>query len=223
MRTYQDFDAWLIERAKALPTPRGDRAAQQAAADQTARANQVQQQAQGVSQGLMGNAQGIFGPLTNFGEGMMTAPPGYGAALPLMEGQAAQVGAETRAGLENEAQLNANRTRNSATLADQQDAIAEATARGTGANIQDILAQNEQLKNQQMMEGSDLLKGIYGENLSGGLNALGEETGAVNAGTNAIDARVNAGKSGWLQNATGILGTLGGMAGGAGSIMRGIK
>lgn len=220
------------------PVIRCDRAAQQQsqqaeglAKQQQTQALGVQQNAQNASTGFAKNASGILGTpgtpgtpgtsgtpgtgLAGFGEGMMTAPPGYGAALPGMEATAGEVGSEAAANQQETANLRSAATGNTAGLGANEDAIAESAAQGTGANIQDILAQNAQLQNQQQQEGAGVLSGIYGENVQGQLGALGQETGAVNAGTGAVNADVsgvnaqtNAGKSGWLQNMTGILGTV---------------
>lgn len=205
--TYQEFDRWLVEQAETMPHLRGDRAAQAAAKG-------AQQQASGTATGYGQQAGGLYGPLTTFGEQMMTAPPGYGNALPGMVSTAGQVGSATAGTEEQKAALRAANTGNAAGLASNQDAIAQAAARGTGQNIQDILAQNAQLQQTQRTQGSDLLRGIYGTDVSAQLGAMGQQAPDINALTNA-------GKSGWLQNLTGILG-LGQLSGKVGGIGVGV-
>jgi hypothetical protein len=50
-----------------------------------------------------------------------------------------------------------------------------------------------------------------------------EILGALGAQNNATNAYTDAGKSGWLQNTMGILGTLGQLGTGAGNFMTGWK
>lgn len=200
---YQLFDSWLIERAKAMPHLRGDRAAQSAAAA-------AQNQAGQTAATLGGNAQGIFGPLTSFASNEMTAPPGYGTALPGMEATAGEAGSAASNTAQEQATLRAANTRNAAGLTANQDAIAQSAARGTGQNIQDILAQNAQLQQQQVGQGAGILQGIYGTDVGAANAAAGQQAGDINSETNA-------GNSGWLQNLTGILGSLGSLGTGVGN------
>ncbi len=201
--TYQEFDRWLIKQAAERPHLRGDRAAQQAAqqAGQTASTTGAQYGAQ---------AQGIFGPLTGFAQNEMTAPPGYGPDLQNMEAIAGQTGTAAAANAQQNATLQAARSRNAGGLNAAQDAATEIASQGTGQNIQNILAQNANLKQQQQQEGAGTLQGIYGTNVNAQLGAMGQVPGDINS-------QVNAGKSGWLQNLEGVLGTIGtlGMGGGA--------
>lgn len=49
------------------------------------------------------------------------------------------------------------------------------------------------------------MSGLYGENLKGQLDAMGQVSGDINAATNAS-------KSGWLQNVEGVAKTAAGIA-----------
>lgn len=206
--TYQDFDRWLIEQAKALPTPRGDRTAQGQAAGEQA---QGSQQAQLLNQ----EAQGIFGPLTSFAQNQMTNPQGFGPAYGGMVAQTGAVGSGVTAAAQQEAAQRGAASGNLAGISGTQDAIAQAASQGVGSNLQNLAVQNQLLKNQQQMQGAGMLQGIYGTNLQAGLGNLGQSIDATKAYTEA-------GKSGWLQNTMGVLGTLGGLGMGAGSMMTGL-
>lgn len=173
--TYQEFDQWLIEQAQRMPHLRGDRALQSAATNAT---NQN-----------AANANSTFAPLSAFANSWINNPPGYGTALPGMESTAGQVGNAVASGQQMQATQRAAQTGNAAGLNASQDAIAQGAARGVGQNIQDILASNQQLKTQQQQTGAGLLSGLYNTST----NAIAPE---VNAG-------VNAGNSGWLQNLFG--------------------
>lgn len=199
--TYQEFDTWLLNEVRTMPRAMNDRALQSQAA-------QAGKTDTATAAGYGANASAVGAPLTGFAENMMTAPPGYGTALPGMEAQAAQAGNEAAANTQEQSALTAARTRNAAGLNASQDAEAQNAARSTGSNVQDILAQNAQLQQQQRSEGAGLLSGIYGTDVGAQLTSQGQVPGAVNAG-------VNAGNSGWLQNTLGILGTLGGLGLGA--------
>ena len=206
--TYQDFDNWLIEQARTLPTPRGDRTAQGQAAGEQA---QGSQQAKLLAQ----EAQGIYGPLTGFAENLMTKPPGFGDAYGGMVAQTGAVGSGVTAAAQQEALRRGAATGNIAGISGTQDAIAQAASQGVGANLQNLAVQNQLLKNQQQQEGAGMLQGIYGTNLQASLGNLGQSIDATKAYTEA-------GKSGWLQNLEGIVGTVSGMGMGAGSVMSGM-
>lgn len=207
---YQQFDQWLIEQAKNLPVPRNDRSAQ-------ATAQNAANTAATTAAGYGTNASGIAAPLTKFATGQMTAPPGYGTAdLNSMIGAATAAGSEATGVGQEQAALQAGRTHNLASLSANQDAIAQAASRGVGANVQDILAQNANVKLQQQQQGGNLLQGLYGTDVGAQQSAAGQVPGDLNA-------KMNAGQGGWLQNTTGILGTLGSLGGGAGSILQGLN
>lgn len=206
--TYQDFDRWLIEQAKALPTPRGDRTAQGQAAGEQA---QGSQQAQLLAQ----EAQGIYGPLTGFAQNLMNKPPGFGDAYGGMVAQTGAVGSGVTAAAQQEALRRGAATGNLAGISGTQDAIVQATSQGEGANLQNLAVANQQLKNQQMMQGAGIEQGIYGTN-------VGASTADLKAAIDATNAYTEAGKSGWFQNLMQGIQTVGGLGTGAGTMMTGL-
>jgi len=68
------------------------------------------------------------------------------------------------------------------------DRMKDASATSTGVAAQDVMGA-QQLRQQ----GAGLMSGLYGENLKGQLDAMGQVSGDINAATNAS-------KTGWLQN-----------------------
>ena len=220
--TYRDFDLWLIEQARNMPVPVNVQAASQQAQQaftggqtQQQLANQIAGQARGTTAGLLNNAAGIYGPLTQFGTSQMTNPQGFGAAYAPMVAQAGTVGSGITAGLGQQAAQRAAATGNLAGLGASQDAIAQGASQGVGSNLQNLAVQNQLLKNQQQQQGAGILGNLYGQNLQGGLTSQGQQTGAVQAGTGAVGEQVgatnaltDASKTGWLQNLEGILGTV---------------
>lgn len=206
--TYIEFDKWLIEQARNMPRTMNDRALQQQEKQTYGATTDVANQAGA-------NAAGLYGPLTGFGKTMMTAPPGYGPDLANMQGIAGEEASSAANNARQSAALAAARSGNAAGINAAQDAAAQQAALAGGENQQNILAENAQLKQQQMQEGAGLLQGIYGTNVNAQLSALGQQPADINAG-------VNAGKTGWLQNLTGVLGTLGGLGQGVGAAARGL-
>jgi len=62
------------------------------------------------------------------------------------------------------------------------------------------------LKERQKQEGLQGLQGLYGTDTSNQLRAMG-------LSAEDLQNQLNAGKSGWLQNTMGVLGTIGGLGG----------
>ena len=88
------------------------------------------------------------------------------------------------------------------------------TAGKTNAGISEgINAQNAGVKLQQQSQAGSLLSGLYGTDVSGQNNASSQV---------AKDAQIGNSMSG-LNTTMGILGTLGGDASGAGSILKGLN
>ena len=144
-------------------------------------------------------------------------PPGYGpSGLATMKTEAEAAGAATTGRAAQDAKLRAMRTGNVAGLGSEETALAEAGARGTGANIQNILSEDARLKETQRQNAFSGLENIYGKNISGQL----ESASQIPAD---IDATLKAGQSGWLQNLSGVLGTLGGLGTGAGSFINAMR
>jgi hypothetical protein len=207
--TYQEFDQFLIDQAKRMPRAMNDRALQ----------NQEKQTfgaTTGVADTAGANASGLFGPLQTFGTNMMTAPPGFGSDLPNMQAIAGEEASSAANNAKQSATLAAARGGNAAGISAAEDAAAGAASMAGGQNQQEILAQNAALKQQQQEEGSGLLSGLYGTNVNAQLSALGQQPADINSG-------VNAGKVGWLQNITGVLGALGSLGQGVGAAAKGLS
>ena len=205
--TYQEFDRWLIERARMMPRAMNDRALQQ-------QEKQTFGATTGAANQYGSEASGLYGPLTQFGENMMTAPPGYGADLTNMQAIAGEEASSAANNARQASALQAARSGNAAGLNAAQDAAVQTATMAGGQEQQDILAQNAQLKQEQQQEGAGLLSGLYGTNVNAQLSALGQQPADINAG-------VNAGKVGWLQNVTGVLGALGSLGQGVGAAAKG--
>lgn len=128
--------------------------------------------------------------------------PGFGAAgLSNMMTQAAlATGAETGKSAED-ARLRAMRTGNVAGAGAVEAAGAEGATRAYGGGLQDILAQNEKLKEMQRSQALGELGDIYKTDVGEGVRAQSLVPSDINAATQAE-------KVGWLQNAI-ALGQLG--------------
>lgn len=223
--TYQEFDRWLLDQAKDLPTLRGDRNAQKQAAGEVGAGQQQQQLAQQAgaqaatySGDLFGGALAVNRALTPWAYNQMTNPQGFGPATGQMIAQAGAGASGVAASQQEQARLRGAATGNIAGIGASQDAIAESASRGLTGAVTDINVQNQLLKNEQAMRGAGILQGIYGTDVSGALEAEQQRIAAVNAGTGAVGAQTaatgaytEAGKSGWLQNVEGVVKTLSGL------------
>jgi hypothetical protein len=99
----------------------------------------------------------------------------------------------------------AARTGNTAGTAGQLDTLAQNKGIAGGQEAGNIEIGNAQFANQQRMQGLNLLGSLYGMNTSAQTANEGIQTGDINAQTQA--------GPGWMQNLTGILGAVGGIAG----------
>jgi hypothetical protein len=155
---------------------------------------------------LGSEAQGIGSNLTPFLTQEMEHPTGYSqqdTSAMLSSGLGGAGGAD--AGIAGMANKEAATTRNAGGFqAALDDAARQRTKAAAGAS-EGIAAQNAGLKQQQQQEGAEGLQKMYGTDTSGMLDAMGQQS-------NDINAEVNAGKSGWLQNTLGIINTINGSA-----------
>ena len=160
--------------------------------------------AENTAANLGAEGQGIGANLTPFLTEEMLHPQGLGQQGVGAEQAAALGGAGGAAsGITGQAVQRAAVSRNAggyqAALA---DAARSRDAASAGAS-EGIAAGNEKDKMMQQQQGAEGLGGLYKTDTSGMLSAMGQESGDV-------DAEANASKSGWLQDATGILGALNG-------------
>jgi len=99
-----------------------------------------------------------------------------------------------------EANLEAARTHNTGALSGVLDEAARTKARALSSNALNVQNQNALLKEKQRQSGLSGLEGLYGEDVNAGLKAQGLVPEDINAWTNAS-------KTGWLQNAEGVVDT----------------
>ena len=165
-------------------------------------AGQAYDQSTQTADQLGANAQGIGANLTPFLTQEMLHPQGIGQTGLSAEEAAAQAGAGGAAsGLTGAANQRAAVSRNAGGFSGALDEVARERMKAAAGSSEGITAQNEQLKQTQANQGAEGLNSLYGTDTSGMLGAQGHEAEDINA-------QVNAGKTGWLQNATGLLGTL---------------
>jgi hypothetical protein len=96
------------------------------------------------------------------------------------------------------------------------DSAARSRDKAAASTSEGITARNADVKMQQQSQAGDLLSKLYGTNVQG----QNEATGQI---SKDVDAGVDASKTGWLQNLTGIMSALGGAAGGAGQLIGALK
>lgn len=162
-------------------------------------AGNAYKQATSTADQLGAEAQGIGSNLTPFLTSEMLHPQGLG-----QEGIGAETGAAlggaggAASGLMGAANQRAAASRNAGGFDAALDAAARERMKAAGTSSEQIQAQNENLKEQQRQSGAAGLGKMYGVDTSGMLESQGQEA-------NDINAQVNAGKSGWLQNTLNIM------------------
>ena len=161
--------------------------------------------AQATGAELGAEAQGIGSNLTPFLTAEMLHPQGLG-----QEGIGAETGAAlggaggATSGLMGAAAQRAAVSHNAGGFDAALDAAARERMKQAGTSSEQIQAQNENMKEGQRQAGAAGLGKLYGVDTSGMLESQGQEA-------NDINAEVNAGKSGWLQNTLDIIKTLNGL------------
>jgi len=166
---------------------------------------------------LGGEAQAIGANVTPFLTEEMLHPQGVGQTGLAAEQAAASAGAGgATAGIVGMANERAGASRNAGGFQAALDDASRERMKAAAGSSEGIVAGNEQLKQQQAQQGAEGLGRMYGVDTSGMLNAMGQEHEDINS-------EVDASKSGWLQNAMGVLGTVGGLATGAGNLIGALK
>lgn len=156
-------------------------------------------QAYGTANELGGEAQGIGATLTPFLSEELHAPQGLGQSGIAAETGAALGGAGgANSGLAGMAAQRAAVSHNAGGFQAALDDAARQRDKAGALASENIESQNEQMKEGQRQAGARGLEGLYGTDTSGMLNAMNQESGDINAETNA-------GKSGWLQNSLNLL------------------
>ena len=157
-------------------------------------ANQAFSQAQGTSNTLGGEAQGIQENLTPFLTQEMLHPQGIGQTGLAAKTAAAEAGAGgANSGLMGQANQRASVSRNAGGFSAALDEAAREREKAEAGSSEGIQAGNEQLKQEQMQQGAGGLGKMYGVDTSGMLNAMGQEAPDINA-------KMNADRYGWIQN-----------------------
>lgn len=172
-------------------------------------------ESQGVFGTSQGNANDLYSKLFPTFQAEATNPQGFapGDLAAMNTANQQSVGGAT-AGAVGEGDLAGARTRNSGSFAPALDEAVREGERTASENAVGIQGENAKLKEEQRQAGIAGLGGLYGQNNSDMLSALGLQ----NQSTNAL---TTAGQSGWFQNMTGLISALGGAAQGAGAMMHG--
>lgn len=195
------------------------RQAQQNAQDTYKAAKGVQGQGASLFNTGVSNATQLFNSLEPEFQAEISNPTGYGpSGLAAMNTAAQQSTGGSVAGAVGQGNLTAARTRNAGGFKTALDESAREGMRRNSQLATEITGQNEKLKQEQSSEGLRGLSGLYGQNMSEILGALGAENNALGQETGANNSYVNAGNSGWLQNTMGVLNTLGNLGSGAGAM-----
>ncbi len=170
------------------------------AAEQQSKDTYGQAKAAGQTAGQ--NANTIFGTLLPQYEKEAVAPEGFapGEKATMMTAASQSTGGST-AGAVGRNNLMAARTRNRGGFQVANDEAAREGGRQLSADTLGIENEDARLKREEESEGLRGMSGLYGENESALLQSLGAEN-------NSTRDLIDAGKSGWLQNTMGVLGTL---------------
>ena len=178
----------------------------------TQQANQAGQ----VAGGYGASAAGEGAQLNPFFSQEMKTQHGYtpGQTSELLTAAEAGAGGATGA-LSGELQANAARTGNATGVGKSLDEMARDRSKAAAGASEGIAAQDVLGAKQLNQQGAQGMSGLYGVNTNAQLNAMKTQ----GADTQAA-AQMN---QGWLKPLEGIVGTLGGAAGGAGQLMTGIN
>ena len=152
-------------------------------------ANTAATSANNLSNAYADNASNIYGALTPELEGMASHPAGMSPSdLAKANTSVLQSAGGSNASSVGQGALLGARSRNAGAPA---AAIAESVREGgqrAGEGTLGVDLANEKLKQQQQQEGLGGLQSLYGSNLGGSINALGETAANVNANTNAYNS-----------------------------------
>lgn len=116
---------------------------------------------------------------------------------------------------DEKAELEAARTGNTAGLSSQLDALARGKQQAMAGASEDIAGQDVMQAKQENTQALQEMGQLYGTDVDAAVKAMGVQTGDINA-------EIAANKTGWLQNMTELMQSLGQDAAGAGSIMKGL-
>jgi hypothetical protein len=168
--------------------------------------------AKDVGAGLGNTAAGELGQVQPFFSREMHAEHGFDPTQLNEMLTAAGAGTGAAAGAaDTEMQRQAASTGNASATSMGQDQLARERMKNAAGVSEGIAAQDVMGAKQLNQQGAAGMSGLYGENLKGQLDAMGQVSGDINAATNAS-------KTGWLQNAEGVAKTAADVASGAGAL-----
>jgi hypothetical protein len=173
--------------------------------------------AQGVDQSIgenyNGQAAGVNSTELPFLQNELNNPQGFGQQdLSKMQTQGGQAVAGATGAANEQAQLLASRTGNTAAVPGIIDNTARNAMQQQSKNVIGTDLQNDQLKQQQQQAGSAGLEKMYGTDVSAALSALGLQNQAIGDWTNAQNGVQNA-DLGWVNAANNGAKTGAGIAG----------
>lgn len=170
--------------------------------------------ASNTSSRLGAEASGIGANVTPYLTQQMLHPQGYSqqdTSSMLAAGMGAAGGANSS--LVGQANQQAAVSRNSGGFQSALDDAARQRSKAEASTAEGIASNNANLKQTQQQEAAKGLEGMYNTDTSGMLEASGQEANDVNAETNAS-------KTGWLQNAEGLVDTASNAANAAANVKK---
>lgn len=151
---------------------------------------------------LGSEAQGIGANLTPFLTSELEHPQGFSQQDLSAQTAAAMGGAGgANAGIVGQANQEAATSRNAGGFQAALDDAARQRSKAAAGASEGIAANNAQLKQTQQQDAASGLQKMYGTDTSGMLDAMGQVPQDINA-------QVNAGNSGWMQNTTNLIKSL---------------
>jgi hypothetical protein len=153
---------------------------------------------QSIGENYNGQAAGVNSAELPFLQNELTNPQGMGQqALSQEQTQGGQAVAGATGAANEQAQLLASRTGNTAAVPGIIDSTARNAMKQQSANVNSTDLANAQLKQQQQQEGSAGLEKMYGTDVSAALQALGLSNNAISDWTAGKSAANNS-ELGWL-------------------------
>jgi len=120
------------------------------------------------------------------------------------------------AAITGEGRLAALRSRTAGGIAPALAEAARSKGRTLATGALDVANRNAELQQAKQAQARQQLLGLYGADTSHQLSAMGLQS-------EDLQNQLAAGRQGWLQSTEGVLDTIGGLAGGAGSLAKGLR
>jgi hypothetical protein len=180
-------------------------------------ASNLQSTAAGNAANYGSTASGIQSNLLPFLTRELNSPQGYSQQdITSMLSQAEGGAGGATSGVTGQANLEAARTGNTGGFQSALDSAARSRQQAGASASEGIAANDANLKQSQQQQAAQSLQGLYGANTNALMSSLGLQSQGIND-------EVNAGNSGWLQQALGIANTINGGGQAAGSILKGMS